>query len=153
MMKTVRVAVLCAVISTLASEAWAQSGGVQGGTTTNPEQFFAGLHVESAPFRRRVAFRPSVHAGAGDEMRALNVNLDFVFRPYPPGSTWEVYLGGGPSVNGYWWDEVNRLGQEVGVGGSVLVGLEHESRIFVELRIGLGNSPQSKVGVGFKFGG
>lgn len=150
--RTAQVAVLWAALATLASDARAQSGGIQGGFSSRPDQFYAGVHVESPPLRRRITFLPSIHAGAGDRMRALSANLEFVLRPYPNGSTWEAYLGGGPSVNAYWWDEVNRLEQEVGIGGNLVIGIEYESKIFLEFRVGFGNSPHSKIGIGFTFG-
>ncbi len=150
--RTARVAVMCAAMAALASTAQAQTAGIQGGVVQSPAQLFAGLHVESTPIRRRVTLRPAVQAATGEGVRSLHGNLDVVFRPYTAASIWDVYLGGGPSANSYWWTD--RFGdlRESGIGGGLVLGIEHERQIFFELRLGLGNSPHFKFGIGYAFG-
>lgn len=136
----------------VASAASAQSFGLRAGASGSPDQFYAGLHAETAPIARRVTFRPNVEVGVGDRMTALTANFEFVYRTTLRASDWDVFLGGGPTANYYEWDRGPRGDSDFGGGINLLIGLEHNRRVFAEFKVGLIDSPHAKLGIGINLG-
>jgi hypothetical protein len=94
-----------------------------------------------------------VEAGTGDRMETAVGSLDIIFRPSASPAVWTVYLGVGPTANAYWTKVGSMRERDFGFGGNVLIGFEHESRTFAELKVGFGDGPHLKLVVGFAFGG
>jgi hypothetical protein len=57
------------------------------------------------------------------------------------------YAGGGPAINWYDTDQ----GSDAKGGVNLLVGLEFNEKFFFEVKGGLVDSPDLKVGVGYTF--
>ena len=58
-----------------------------------------------------------------------------------------MYTGGGPAlIIGDRNDDT-----DVGGGFNILVGLQHRRGLFTEFKVGFGDSPDIKFGVGFTF--
>lgn len=147
-----RVLALTLAICAVASVASAQSFGLRAGASGSPDQFYAGVHAETSPIARRVTFRPNVEVGVGDGMTALTANFDFVYRTTLRASDWDLFVGGGPAANFYEWDRGPGRDSDFGGGINLLIGLEHDRRIFVEFKVGLIDSPHAKLGVGINLG-
>ena len=142
---------LLAVV-TWASVAEAQGPGVRGGVSIDPDQFYFGAHYETGALVDRVHFKPNVEAGLGDDLTTIALNFDFVYK-FPQRSGWQLYAGGGPAVNFYRFDDDRRGDDdtESEPGVNFLIGVENESGLFFEFKIGAIDSPELKFGVGWSF--
>ena len=130
------------------SQAAAQvAPGVQAGVSLDPDQFFFGGHVETTPLVDRLRFRPSVDIGIGDDLTVIAGNFDFTYT-FPGGRAWNLYLGGGPSVN---WYNVENGGSDTEGGFNVLIGAKQTTGLFFEMKVGVEGSPDLKFGVGYTF--
>jgi len=150
MLRCSRSVSVCLMFLTLwavgASPAQAQmSPGIQAGVSIDPDQFFFGGHVETSPLVDRVRFRPGLDVGIGDDVTLIAVNLDFTYA-FTANRPWNLYLGAGPAVN--WFD-----GDNGGPGGgfNFLVGAKNRTGLFVEMKVGVIDSPNLKFGVGYTF--
>jgi hypothetical protein len=125
--------------------------GVRGGVSIDPDQAYFGGHVETVPLVERLHFRPSVELGFGDHRTLLALNGEFVWR-FPEGRAgWTPYAGGGPAINGYWYDrKVFPDGDaDMKAGFNVLGGFEYAGGLFFEFKVGGFDSPRLKLGVGY----
>lgn len=125
----------------------AQSLGVRGGVSMNPDQVYFGGHYETPPLIDRLHFKPNVEIGIGDDTTLVGVNLEFVYK-FSEYRDWGFYAGGGPAVNFYSFDELD--GETEG-GVNVLVGAESRQGLFFELKLGAIDSPDFKFAVGWSF--
>ena len=75
-----------------------------GGISLDPDQFYFGGHIETSPLVDRLRFRPSVDIGLGDDITLVAGNFDFTYA-FPAGSRWNLYVGGGPTINWYDFDD------------------------------------------------
>ena len=134
---------LCGVFATPAS---AQvMPGIRAGLSVDPDQFYIGGHVETMPLVDRLHFRPNVEAGFGDDITLVAINFEFIYR-FPLRQQWQVYAGGGPSLN------VISDGQsDTAAGFNFLIGAEQRGGLFFELKIGAADSPGMKFNVGYAF--
>ncbi|MGE0125484.1 MAG: hypothetical protein AB7U25_21345 [Vicinamibacterales bacterium] len=117
----------------------------------DPDQFYFGAHYETDALVDRVHFRPNVEAGLGDDLTTIALNFDFVYK-FPQRNRWRLYAGGGPAVNFYRFD--NRGGNDdtdSDAGLNFLLGVEQDSGLFFEFKIGAIDSPELKFGVGWSF--
>ena len=124
----------------------AQTIGIQAGVSVEPNQFYFGTHVETPPLADLVNFRPNIEIGVGDSVTLMGLNFEFVhrFRPQRP---WGLYAGGGPALNLIHTEDDTRM-----EGGFNFVGgLAHRDGLFVEIKVGVMDSPNFKVGVGYVF--
>lgn len=124
--------------------------GVRAGVSADPGQFFFGGHIESRPLANQLTFRPNIEIGVGDGLAAVAINLEFVHSVRLSQNPWRIYLGGGPaavirSVHG------RRDDGSVGGGFNLLVGAQHREGLLGEFKIGLVDSPELKVTVGYAF--
>jgi hypothetical protein len=139
--------VLVLFSSFAASPAQAQvAPGIQGGISIDPDQFYFGGHIETSPLVDRLRFRPSVDIGIGDDLTVVAGNFDFTYT-FPSRQRWSLYVGGGPSINFYDSDD----GTETEGGFNFLIGAKDRRGLFFELKVGLGDSPDLKFGVGYTF--
>jgi hypothetical protein len=130
-----------------AAPASAQGIGVRAGVSGDPDQFYAGLHYETKELIDRLRFRPNIELGVGDDVTLVALNFEFAYKFPINRSVWSVYLGGGPALNIY---EANDETELQG-GFNILLGLAHRRGLFTELKVGLGDSPGIKFGVGYSF--
>jgi hypothetical protein len=133
--------------SITAVPAFAQYFGVRAGASVDPDQFFIGGHAEVGPIVDRVWFRPNIDIGFGDDVTATTLNFEAVYRYAPPRSDWTLYGGGGPAINVYNFDNDT----ESEGGFNFVFGAEHQSGVFSEVKLGVGDSPDLKLGVGYTF--
>jgi hypothetical protein len=127
--------------------AMAQDGGVRGGISVDPDQFYFGGHLETAPLIDRLYFRPNVELGLGDDLTLLSANMEFVYK-FTTGRAWNLYAGAGPALNIYMPDEGD---SNTEAGLNILVGVEQSRGLFFEFKIGAIDSPDFKFGVGWTF--
>jgi len=114
----------------------------------DPDQFYFGGHLETAPLVDRLYFRPNVEVGFGDDITAIAANMEFVYK-FPNRRGWGVYAGGGPALNVYMFDGVDDSDTDAGL--NLLVGVESSRGLFFEFKIGAMDSPDFKFGVGWTF--
>jgi hypothetical protein len=128
----------------------AQDGGLRGGLSMDPDQFYFGGHIETSPLVDRLHFRPNVEVGLGDDLTLIAANMEFVYK-FTTRRSWNVYAGGGPALNIYMFDNDgqgdNDAQTEAGV--NILVGVEQSRGLFFEFKIGAIDSPDLKFGVGY----
>jgi len=130
----------------LATPAVAQSVGIRAGASVDPDQFYFGGHVETAPLVNQLRFRPNVEIGVGDNLTLVAFNIEFAYN-FPQAGGWRLFVGGGPALNLF---HRNDMTNSEG-GFNILVGAAHERGLFGEVKFGLGDSPDFKIGVGYSF--
>jgi len=122
----------------------AQEVGVRAGVSADPDQFYFGGHFETPALVDKLHFRPNVEIGVGDHVTLVAFNIEFAYH-IPTGPNWYTYVGGGPALN-----FIRFQGDTNSEGGfNLLVGVQHTSGLFAELKGGLADSPNLKVGVGY----
>ena len=131
-----------------ASDASAQSLGVRAGASVDPDQFYFGGHYETGPLAEHVHFRPNLELGVGNDLTTVAVNLEVVYKAPLRRQPWTFYGGGGPAINFYDTDS----GSDTEGGFNLLGGLEHDKGLFFEVKFGLIDSPDLKIGIGYVFG-
>jgi hypothetical protein len=142
--------VVCAAVVLLASpiRAAAQAGGVRGGVSVDPDQFYVGGHYETGPLVDRLHFKPNIEAGFGDHLTLIGINFEFVYK-FRSRGPWSIYAGGGPAINIFSFDDFDDSETEPGM--NFLVGAESRRGLFFEMKIGAIDSPDLKFGVGWTF--
>ena len=141
-------------VTVFAAPTRAQGVGLRVGASADPDQFYAGVHVETRELAERVRFRPNVEVGVGDGVTLVALNFEFIYR-LPPDTPrlsgalekWHLYVGGGPALNIFRFSNDTR--SEGGFNG--LIGLAHADGLFVEAKVGVLKSPDFKIGVGYTF--
>lgn len=126
--------------------ALAQDGGIRGGISVDPDQFYFGGHLETSPLVDRLYFRPNVEVGFGDDLTLIAANMEFVYK-FTTGRSLNLYAGGGPALNVYMRDGAD--GGDTDAGFNVLVGVEQSRGLFFEFKVGAIDSPDFKFGVGY----
>jgi hypothetical protein len=122
----------------------AQEAGVRAGASADPDQFYFGGHVETAPLIDRLHFRPNVEIGVGNDVTVVAFNFEFAYH-FPTGANWFTYAGGGPALN-----VIRFRGNTNSEGGfNLLIGVQHNGGLFAEVKAGLADSPDFKIGVGY----
>lgn len=125
----------------------AQDGpGVRAGLSANPDQFFIGGHYVTQPLVDRLRFQPNVEAGFGSDTTLVAFNAEFGFwMRFNP--DWQAYVGGGPAMNVY--SSNHRDTTDVEPGFNVLAGVRRRGGLFFELKVGVLDSPDVKLAVGY----
>ena len=141
--------VLCLLLG-VAFPAYADSTiGFRAGMAIDPDEFVIGIHFRTDPISEKSLFIvPSFEVGFGDAtMIAINGDIHWVFDIE---SKLDPYIGGGVTVN---WFDTDNGNSDTEVGGSVLGGLmlgqTDLGRMFLELKLGLGDVPDAKILVGW----
>ena len=132
------------VLVALPSPSAAQGPGVRAGASVEPDQFYVGGHYETSPLVERLYFRPNVELGFGDDITAVGLNLEFVYK-VPLDGPWSLYAGGGPALNIYSFNDES----ETDGGLNFLFGAETSNGLFFEAKVGAIDSPELKFGVGY----
>jgi hypothetical protein len=134
--------------------AMAQTGfGLRAGATIDPDQFHFGVHYASSPLIDKLTFRPNLEAGFGSNFTTVAANLEFAYKIPIPKLTFSAYIGAGPALNIYRFSAPRSGESETFTRGgfNILVGLEHNSGLFGELKVGTIDSPDLKFTVGITF--
>lgn len=160
---TERLSVYGMVVLAAAGTAAAQDFGYRGwgprvGVSADPDQAFAGIHIDFGEFARNVRFQPNIEAGLGDDRLLLSFNLEAAYL-FPIHQSWMPYAGGGVGVNYVNFDEPRGLSgddDDTDLGINILGGVQRTRAnapdIFLELKIGLSDSPDAKITFGWTFG-
>jgi hypothetical protein len=129
-----------------AAAAEAQGLGVRAGASVDPDQFYFGGHFETAPLADNLRFRPNVEIGVGNDVTVAALNFEFAYH-FDAQSPWHIYAGAGPALNVF---NVDSDTSSEG-GFNILVGVQHQGGLFFEVKAGMLDSPDFKVGVGYVF--
>jgi hypothetical protein len=84
---------LLGVVLFSSTPALAQDGGVRGGISVDPDQFYFGAHLETSPLVDRLYFRPNVEVGIGDDLTLIAANMEFVYK-FSTSRPVNLYAGG-----------------------------------------------------------
>jgi hypothetical protein len=131
------------------AEGSSPSGGVRLGVSGSPDQFYVGGHYDTGYIFNHLSFRPNLEVGFGDHQTAVTANFEFAYWFPVRNQPFQVYVGGGPALNIYRYDLPDGSTTDAKGGFSLLVGAEHRSGLFGEVKIGLADSPGVKIGVGY----
>jgi hypothetical protein len=155
---------LMAALATLAaSTAGAATGwGLRAGVTFDPDQVHVGAHVYAGELFDNGYFVPNVEVGFSDHLTLIALNPELVYRfDRRSASRWGFYVGGGLGVNIIKWDDGddfpfdrhNDTDTDLGVNflGGMLNRLSSGNEFFLELKLGVADSPDAKVTVGLTF--
>jgi hypothetical protein len=144
-LKSVLGALVCVVMTLgLAAPVAAQDFGARAGVSIDPDQFYFGGHVQTAPLVDRLHFRPNVEIGLGDDRTVIAFNFEFAYF-FPTSHPWQLYAGAGPALN-----IIDREDDTDPEGGfNILLGVEHRRGLFFEFKVGAIDSPDVKFGVGY----
>lgn len=150
-------AVLCG-IAALASDGAAQDDtgrayGLRLGFGADPDQFVAGVQVDTGKLYGPLHFVPSFDAGFGDNVTTLSFNADLkAFLPLP-NSSLALYGLAGPTLTYWMLDEVDddlEIGLSLGIGARAAFG--DSGWYNVEARFGAGDIPELRIMLGLLFG-
>lgn len=131
----------------------AQVLGVRAGLSVDPDQFYFGAHAESGPIAGELRFRPNLEAGFGNNRTLVAFNAEMAY-PFELSNGTRLYAGGGPGLVILSRDRPNPPGgndTNLGPGFNFLVGVRFPGRTFAELKLGVLDSPDVKIGFGFEF--
>lgn len=154
------IVLLATASSGLAQEIGVRSYGLRGGINTNPDQFNFGAHIDAGSLASRVRFQPSFELGLGNGVVLLATNFDahylFASRGFRP------YAGGGLGIN--FIDVTSGIGRGGGLNigpvlnlvggvewGAPRAGSRAFRRYLLELRVGMGDTPELKLVAGISF--
>ena len=140
--------ILLGVVSFSATPALAQDGGIRGGISIDPDQFYFGGHLETSPLVDRLYFRPNVEVGIGDDLTLIAANMEFVYK-FSRNRGLNLYAGAGPALNIFMFDGPGDNDAETEAGFNILVGAETPGGLFFEFKMGAIDSPDFKFGVGY----
>ncbi len=138
---------LLAVLAPIAAApAYAQQYGVRGGASGPPNQVFIGAQADTTTLGHEVTFRPNVELAFGNAEQLLSLNMELVHWMPLHNPIWSLYAGGGVGANFIFSNEFeDRMHGNL----SALFGLQHQSGLFGELKVGLRPSIQLTVGYMF----
>jgi hypothetical protein len=122
------------------------SAGIRAGLSVDPDQFYFGGHVETRPLIDQLRFKPNVEIGIGNDLTLVAMNVEFAY-VFPSRRDWNMYAGAGPAL------VIVDTNSDTDSGGgfNLLVGASHDSGLFVEFKVGMVDSPNVKIGVGYSF--
>ena len=143
-----------ALVLALPARAAAQThGGVRAGVSSDPTQFYFGGHIETKKLFDEVTFRPNAEVGVGDNLTVFTANFEFVYSWDINKHPWRVYAGAGPAlvIFGGSGDRPDHSDSDVGGGFNILIGAQHKKGLFSEIKVGLGDCPEFKFGIGYAF--
>jgi hypothetical protein len=122
------------------------SAGLRAGASIDPDQFYFGVHAETRELAENISFRPNVEIGIGNDVTAIALNFELAYK-IPTSRAWRPYIPFGPALNIYHTDvETSSHG-----GFNIGIGIEHRGGLFGEVKFGTLDSPDVKVGIGFRF--
>ena len=137
----------CASLIAVSDPGFAQGPGVRAGVSVDPDQFYVGGHYETDELIEHLHLRPNLEVGFGDDVTTYAVNIEAIYKfPMKNRRDTSFYAGGGPAI--IFYDRDN--GSDAEGGLNLLGGLEF-GKFFFEVKGGLFDSPNLKVGIGYTF--
>ena len=116
-----------------------------------PDQTVIGGQLQWNGVAPRMAFVPGVDYGFNDVSSVLTLNGDFHYN-LSYSTAWQPYVGLGAEVN-IWHDNGSGDPSTTQTGGHLIVGAATRNRtggrFFSELKLGLGDSPEMKLLLGW----
>lgn len=156
--KAVLLAVLLAILASpivarsetlLGYKGW----GVRGGYQIDPDQPFFGAHMDLGQFVENLHFIPNVTIGFGDDMTLLSISPDLSYW-FPVEDIGSLYVGGLLALQWFKYDVdipgVDDSDTEMGIHAIAGLVLK-DNPIFFEANLGLDDTPDVKLGVGYTF--
>jgi hypothetical protein len=137
-----------AVFAICVAPADAQTVGLRGGLSVDPDQFYLGVHTEVDQVIDRFAFRPNLEVGFGDNATVAAINAEFLY-PFQLDNGTNLYAGAGPAINIISFDVAGFSDTVVEPGLNFLFGVDFDSNYFAELKVGAIDSPDVKFGFGY----
>ena len=138
----------------------AADGGIRGwgprvGITSSPDQVYFGAHLDCGDFADRVRFQPNLEIGVGDGVTLAALNAEAAYRFRSDWGHWSPYVGGGVGLNITGNNEGLIHNSDTQLGASALAGIEKGlgsgQRVFLEAKLGLVESPDLKLAIGWTF--
>lgn len=155
-----RLLLVCALGATAATahaQAVVGGAGPRVGFSTGPDQIVFGGQLIIGEIAPQLTFDPSLEFGFGDHLTLISGNFDVHYHFVVQGSSWRPYAGAGLGIHFVQFDNPAPFGDdsETDVGGSLIVGAgvptQSGNRFFGELKLGIGDSPDLKMMVGWNF--
>jgi hypothetical protein len=116
-----------------------------------PDQTVIGGQLQWNGVAPRTAFVPAIDYGFNDLSSVLTLNADVHYN-LTYSTAWQPYLGLGAEVD-MWHDRGSNDPNQTQTGGHLIVGAATRNRsggrFFTELKLGLGESPDMKMLVGW----
>jgi len=142
-----RLILLTIVFCLAASTASAGAFGIRGGYTIDPDQFHVGGHFNVGQIFKPIRLVPNVEIGFGDNYTLWALNADFI---------WDISesafsLGGEVGLNISSFDSDHGGGSNSDLGLSILGDYRFNEKLFGEVKLGLADSPDVKLTVGYNF--
>ena len=129
--------------------------GPRVGLTLDPDQVHVGAHMDYGVFGPRVRFQPNIEAGFGNDLTLVAFNFEAAYRFRDRWDAWTPYLGGGLGLNWWNYDSGPNNYSDTDLGASLLGGIErglkNGNRFFLEVKLGLADSPDAKFTAGWTF--
>lgn len=156
-------AIVCALfaIAACAGTASAETAwGLRGGITFDPDQVHVGAHMLAGELFENGYFLPNVEIGFGDNLTIIALNPELVYKFTNRNTTpWGFYIGGGLGINFVNWDNDDFPDRgddsDTDLGLNILGGMSRKlsdgNDFFVELKLGIADSPDAKITAGFTF--
>jgi hypothetical protein len=124
--------------------------GVRAGASADPDQFYIGVHKDLAEIVDRLWFRPNAEVGFGSHAVLFALNGEFLYNVHISSREWTPYVGGGPSllIGSF---RVPGGGRDTDAGGgfNFVGGVQQTKGFMAEIKLGVIDSPDFKVGVGW----
>ncbi len=141
------------VVSDPSSDVGFRGWGPRVGLTIDPDQVHFGAHLDFGNFARRVRFQPNIEVGVGNDLTVVALNAEASYRFRDKWDVWTPYLGGGVGANIMSRDGRGDSDTDVGLNalGGIERGLSDGDRFFTEVKLGLVDSPDVKLTVGWTF--
>ena len=138
----------------LANAGW----GVRGGITVDPDQIFFGAHGQIG-FLENFYFMPNATIGFGDDLTIFSINPDVVYA-FPVEGIGQIYAGGLVAIQFIKFDEPSYVppgfefdDTDTEAGFHILGGVAFGSvPVFLEMNVGLDDTPDLKLAIGYTFG-
>ena len=131
---------------------WASTSvGIRGGFSSQPDQFLAGMQVDTSPVAKNLYIMPSAVAGFGDNAFSMSFDGDLQYR-FVTSSGVRPYAGGGLSIyfiNPDFGDSQTNFG--VNIDGGLFFG-KGGNPMFIDAKAGLTDEvPNWKFAFGVMF--
>ena len=141
--------VILLITGAAAPAAAQQAIGFHGGVAVDPEQVFGGVFFQSGDMFGGLRLRPGIDGATGEGYRIGTISVDFVYGLSARDQRLDVPGHRRRSERGHHPHRRVRRARTPGVGAHYLFGFGHDSGFFTEIRLGSGNAPALKLGVGW----
>jgi len=139
-----RLILLTIVLCLAASTASAGGFGIRGGYTVDPDQFHVGGHYNVGQIFKPMRLVPNVEIGFGDNLTFWALNADLIWDI--PESAFSI--GGEIGLNIV---DHDNGGSKSDLGLSILGDYRFNEKFMGEVKLGLSDSPDVKLTVGYNF--